>query len=98
MKKEEIFDLAILSKLEIKEDEVDDILSDMENIIKFAQKINFADVSDDEFEEVNKLKNVYREDEVLESFPQDEILKNAKTVEDGFFCLKNKNRDGKETF
>ncbi len=89
MNKEELYDIAILSKLEIKEQDVDEILKDMENIISFAQKINDAKVLDETVEDLNDLENILREDEVIPSYPQEEILKNAKTKEDGFFYLKN---------
>ncbi len=89
MNKEELYNIAILSKLEIKEQEVDEILKEMENIITFAQKINDAKVLDETVENLNDLENVLREDEVVSSYPQEEILKNAKTKEDGFFYLRN---------
>lgn len=89
MNKEELCDIAILSKLEIKEQEVDEILKEMENIISFAQKIDNAKVLDESVEDLSDLENVLREDEVIPSYPQEEILKNAKTKEDGFFYLRN---------
>ena len=89
MTREELENLAILSKLELKDDEVEDILKDMENIIKFANKINSAEVLDAEQGDIKGLKNVFRKDEVLKSYPQEEILKNSKTYEDGFFYLNN---------
>lgn len=89
MKKEELYDIAILSKLEIREDEVEDILKDMENILAFANKIDSAKVYEGDLDKINDLENVFREDIVEKSYDQDEILKNAKTKEDGFFYLKN---------
>ncbi len=89
MNKEELYNIAILGKLEIKEQEVDEIIKDMENIISFAQKVNDAKVLDETVEDLNDLENVLREDEVTPSYPQEEILKNAKTQEDGFFYLRN---------
>ena len=87
--KEELIDLAVLSKLDIPDKDVDRLLADMEQVIGFANKINSASVSDVEFDNINDLQNVYREDVVVESYSQDDILKNAKTVEDGFFRLDN---------
>lgn len=89
LNKEELYNIAILGKLEIKEQEVDEIIKEMDNIISFAQKINDAKVLDETVEGLNDLENVLREDEVLPSYPQEEILKNAKTQEDGFFYLRN---------
>ena len=88
--KEELINLATLAKLDISDQDVDKLLADMEKIIEFANQINSASVSDVEFDSINNLQNVYREDVVSRSYPQEDILKNAKTVEDGFFRLDNR--------
>ncbi len=88
--KEELINLATLAKLEISDQDVDKLLADMEKIIDFANQINSAPISDVEFDSVNNLQNVYREDVVSRSYSQEDILKNAKTVEDGFFRLDNR--------
>lgn len=89
--KDELLDLALLSKLDISDSDVDKLLVDMEEIIKFADKINAASTSGAEFDNINDLQNVYREDKVVDSFSQDDILKNSKTVENGFFRVDNHN-------
>ena len=81
--------IALLSKLEIKKDEMAKLLSDMDNIIEFANKINSIELEDLDFDNVNGLKNQFRDDVVVESLDQEEILKNAKTKDDGFFVLNN---------
>ena len=88
--KEELINLATLAKLDIFDQDVDKLLADMEKIIDFANQINSASVSDVEFDSINNLQNVYREDVVSRSYSQEDILKNAKTVEDGFFRLDNR--------
>ena len=88
--KEELINLATLAKLDISDQDVDKLLADMEKIIEFANQINSASVSDVEFDSINNLQNVYREDVVSRSYSQEDILKNAKTVEDGFFRLDNR--------
>ena len=88
--KEELINLATLAKLDISDQDVDKLLADMEKIIDFANQINSASVSDVEFDSINNLENVYREDVVSRSYSQEDILKNAKTVEDGFFRLDNR--------
>lgn len=97
MTREELEDIALLCKLNIDENEIDDILSDMEDIIGFANKITAVDVKGYSSNFADGLQNVYRKDEVVESFPQDYILKNAKTVQDGFFYLKNGESGGGES-
>ncbi|MDE5853255.1 MAG: Asp-tRNA(Asn)/Glu-tRNA(Gln) amidotransferase subunit GatC [Oscillospiraceae bacterium] len=88
--KEELMDLATLSKLNISDDETDKLLKDMEEIIKFADTINSASSEGVAFDNINELQNVYREDNIIKSYAQSEILKNAKTQEDGFFCISNR--------
>lgn len=88
--KDEILDLALLSKLHINEDEIDELTQEMMNIIKFADTINGYDGEIEEFDNINNLSNVFREDEVVESFPQSEILKNVDGGENGYFPVKKK--------
>ena len=88
--KDEILDLALLSKLHINEDEIDELTQEMMNIIKFADTINGYDGEIEEFDNINNLSNVFREDKVVESFPQSEILKNVDGGENGYFPVKKK--------
>ena len=88
--KDEILDLALLSKLHINEDEIDELTQEMMNIIKFADTINGYNGEIEEFDNINNLSNVFREDEVVESFPQSEILKNVDGGENGYFPVKKK--------
>ncbi|MGN0173291.1 MAG: Asp-tRNA(Asn)/Glu-tRNA(Gln) amidotransferase subunit GatC [Acutalibacteraceae bacterium] len=88
--KEEIMDIALLSKLHIDDDEIDELTNEMMNIIKFADTINGYDGEVEEFDNINNLSNVFREDEVGESFPQSEILKNVDGGENGYFPVKKK--------
>ena len=88
--KDEILSLALLSKLHIEEDEIDNLTQEMMNIIKFADTINEYDGEVEEFDNINNLSNVFREDEVVESFPQSEILKNVDGGENGYFPVKKK--------
>lgn len=89
--REELLDLALLSKLDISDSDIDKLLADMEEIIKFADTINAASTSDTEFDNINDLQNVYKDDKVKDSFLQDDILRNCKTVENGFFRVDNHN-------
>lgn len=88
--KEEIMDIALLSKLHIDDDETDDLTKEMMNIIKFADTINGYDGEVEEFDNINNLSNVFREDVVGESFLQSEILKNVDGGENGYFPVKKK--------
>ena len=88
--KEEILDIAMLSKLSVSENELESLTEEMMNIIKFADTINGFKGEIDEFDNINNLSNVFREDEVLESYPQSEILKNVDGGENGYFPVRKK--------
>ena len=88
--KEEIMDIALLSKLHIDDNEIDELTKEMMNIIKFADTINGYDGEVEEFDNINNLSNVFREDVVGESFLQSEILKNVDGGENGYFPVKRK--------
>lgn len=86
--KEELRDLAILSKLELDESNLDELCAQMAQIVDFADTINAYDGEIDEFDNINNLSNVLREDEVQPSYPTEEILKNVNGGEDGYFPVK----------
>ncbi len=86
--REEIIKLAKLSKLYVSEEELDGVTQDMAKIIGFADEISRADVEDDDFDNINGLENVFREDEVENSTDRELILKNANGGKDGFFYVK----------
>ncbi len=88
--KDEIRDLAILSKLEIDEDKLDELTGQMSQIVEFADTINAYEGEQDEFDNINDLSNVLRDDVVKESYPVEEILKNVDGGHDGYFPVKMK--------
>ena len=83
--REEILKIAKLSKLSVTEEELDGLTAAMGEIIAFADTINAAGAAAGEFDNINNLQNAFREDEVVPSYPRDEILKNVDGGEDGFF-------------
>lgn len=87
--KEEIMKIAILSKLFVGEDEIDGLTEDMDKIISFADTINNASDEGTDFDNINNLSNVLREDEVIPSYDREKILANAKDSDDGCFLVKN---------
>lgn len=87
--KEDIVNIAKLSRLFVREDELDGLVKDMSNIISFADEINKVGVPDTEFDNINGLSNVLREDIVEESFNRELILKNVNGGKNGFFYVKN---------
>lgn len=88
--KEEILKIASLSKLWVSEEELETLTHDMGEIIEFANTINAASDSTEEFDNINGLSNVFRPDEVVPSFPREAILKNVSGGEDGYFPVKKR--------
>ena len=88
--KEDIENIALLSKLFVAEDELDSLTADMQKMVDFADAINNVDVEGVSFDNINNLSNAFREDEVANSLPAEEILKNAPLQEKDHFLVKNK--------
>ena len=85
---EEILKIARLAKISVKPEELDGLTKDMNEIIGFADTVNSATADSTDFDNINGLSNVFREDEVVPSYSRDEILKNAPCQEDGYFLVK----------
>ncbi|WP_283607682.1 Asp-tRNA(Asn)/Glu-tRNA(Gln) amidotransferase subunit GatC [Faecalispora anaeroviscerum] len=87
---EDVLKIARLSKLQIREDELEAFTKDMDEIINFADTINQATVESSDFDQINHLENVFREDVVEPSLPSEEILRNAESQDDGYFLVKKR--------
>ena len=88
---EDVLQIAKLAKLSIREEELDSLTKVMSDIIAFADTINNAVGEEDvDFDNINNLSNAFRDDVVRESFPREEILKNAPFQEDGYFLVKKR--------
>ena len=87
--REDIENIAILSKLFVAEEDLDKLTEQMQEIVEFADAINNAPDSGEEFDNINNLSNVFREDVVVESFSSEEILKNAPEQAEDHFLVRN---------
>ena len=87
---EDVLQMARLSKLYIKEEELDALTKDMDNIIAFAETISAAQCEQTNFDNINNLSNVLREDGVVPSYDREEILKNAESQDEGYFLVKRR--------
>ena len=86
----EVDHIAVLSKLKFAEDEKKKLAGHMADIIEFANKISELDTSNiDPTNHVLDVSNVFRKDEVIESYSRDEILKNAPSSEAGCIVVPN---------
>ena len=88
--REDVLQMARLSKLYIKEEELDALTKDMDNIIAFAETISAAQCEQTNFDNINNLSNVLREDVVVPSYDREEILKNAESQDEGYFFVKRR--------
>lgn len=88
--REDVLQMARLSKLYIKEEELDALTKDMDNIIAFAETISAAQCEQTNFDNINNLTNVLREDVVVPSYDKEEILKNAESQDEGYFLVKRR--------
>lgn len=88
--REDVENIALLSKLFIPEDELDSLTKSMQEIVEFADTINNAPTSGETFDNINNLSNVFRKDEVVPSYDSKEILSNAPVQGEGHFVVKAK--------
>ena len=87
--REDIENIALLSKLFVDESELDALTEEMQKIVAFADTISSVQVDTGEFDNINNLSNAFRADEVRPSLPVEEILRNApEQAEDHFLVRK----------
>jgi aspartyl-tRNA(Asn)/glutamyl-tRNA(Gln) amidotransferase subunit C len=84
----EILDyISKLALIELKEEEKEEFLLQLEDILKYFEQLN--DLNTDDVEPtrhpIDDLNNVFREDIAGESLSNEEALKNAKYSKDGYF-------------
>ncbi len=88
--KEEIKHIANLSMLNLSDNEIEKYTKDMEQIVEFANKINEIDTSSTEISAFSSNNvNVFRKDEVRESFDRDLLLSNAPSSNGEAYSIPN---------
>ena len=84
--KEQVNHIAHLSRLEIKEDEVDGYIEKLEKVVDLFNELNSVDTENIKpTYHVLDLVNVFREDVAQEGMNREEVLKNSKETEAGQF-------------
>jgi len=84
--KKDVEHVARLSRLKLKEDEIQKFTHQLNTILGYTEKLNELDTSKIEpTSHVVPLKNVRRKDLKKLSFPVEEVLKNAPDKERGYF-------------
>ena len=86
--KEELLHIAELADLNIDVNEIDNYLSNLEDILNFANIVNNAPVEDlDITIGANQAKNVFRKDEVVEFDNIEGLLQNAPSMDQNMFKI-----------
>lgn len=86
---EEIKYIALLARLGISEDEVEKFRGQLSNILENFEILQEVDTSNVQpTSQVTGLRNVVKEDEVIPSLNQREILANAPQEEERFFKIR----------
>jgi aspartyl-tRNA(Asn)/glutamyl-tRNA(Gln) amidotransferase subunit C len=84
--KEEIEKIAKLARLNLNEDEINKIESQINQILEYVKKLDELNTDDVEpLSHTLDLNNVFREDVVKESLPREKALENAPLKSDKFF-------------
>ncbi|MBN2373805.1 Asp-tRNA(Asn)/Glu-tRNA(Gln) amidotransferase subunit GatC [bacterium] len=84
--KKEVEYVADLACMEISEEEKEIFTRQLDSILSYMEKLNQLDTKDIEpTSHVLQTDNVFREDKVKPSLPQDEALANAPDKKNGFF-------------
>ncbi|MEW8973389.1 MAG: Asp-tRNA(Asn)/Glu-tRNA(Gln) amidotransferase subunit GatC [Tissierellaceae bacterium] len=86
--REDILHMAELAKLSISDDEMDRYVDNLNKMIEVVDKIKELDTDNSEPNyNVNNLINPLREDEIKESLPSEEVLKNTTEEQYGYFKI-----------
>lgn len=89
--REEVLNIANLSKLYLDESEIENAQKEMDGMIKFADEINKINVNCENSPELGSTNNAFHEDEIKDSYPQEKILENVDGGKDGYFYIKKFN-------
>ena len=86
--KEEILHIANLASLNLKDDEIDNYIENLQDILNFADVVNKAPIEGlEETIGVNENYNVFRKDEVKVFEDREALLANAPEEERGMFKI-----------
>ena len=86
--KEELLHIAKLADLNLKEEEIDSYLLNLQDILNFANIVNEANVDGlDVTVGANEAKNVFRKDEIVNFGDTESLLQNAPEKERNMFKI-----------
>jgi len=81
--REDVLKLARLSRLRLSDEEIEKYQAELSDLIEYVEQLKNVDTDDVEpTNQVTGLKNVWREDEIIDyGFTPDDLLKNAPATE-----------------
>lgn len=86
--KEELLHIANLADLNLKEEEIEQYLLNLQDILNFANIVNKADVNDlDITVGANQAQNIFRKDEIVNFEDNSALLQNAPEKERNMFKI-----------
>ncbi|HHX74044.1 MAG TPA: Asp-tRNA(Asn)/Glu-tRNA(Gln) amidotransferase subunit GatC [Firmicutes bacterium] len=86
--KEEIAHVALLARLEMSAEEMEEIAGQLNNILEYVDKLNRLDTAEvPPTTHVLPLQNVFREDRPLPCLTPEAVQANAPEAEDGMFRI-----------
>ena len=89
LSREEVIHIATLARVGVSEKDIENFREQLSNILENFQALQQVDTSNvPPTAQAIALQNVIREDEVVESMSQDDVLANAPHREDNFFKIK----------
>jgi aspartyl-tRNA(Asn)/glutamyl-tRNA(Gln) amidotransferase subunit C len=81
--------VANLARIELSDKELEHFTGQLDRILEYVHKLKTLDVDNLEpTSHVLEMKNVYRDDEVKQSLPVAEVMKNAPERKDDLFKVK----------
>lgn len=81
-------EIEILAKLELSQEEKERSRKEMQQMLDYVDMLNQLDTRNIEpLTHIFPIRNVFREDDVLESTSREELLKNAPKEKDGQFLV-----------
>lgn len=84
--KQDIDTVASLSRLNIRDDEVEGVMKQLDKFLTYVDNLKEIDTTDIEpTTYALKMQNVFRQDVVKPSLPREAALSNAPLQEDGYF-------------
>lgn len=86
--KKRVRELAILEKIKIEEERLDEFKGYLNHMMDSLEKIKNLDLGNVEINyHINKDRNALAEDEIKESMPREEVLKNTVEAQYGYFKI-----------